>query len=177
MLTNRKPMKRSGFKPRELAQVAPEDAEARNDARQERMAALMLVKVRKTAPMVISEEVVAVPKEDLVRSEPYRRLVASLPCIFCGIKGYSQHAHQNPGKGLSLKVDDRCAMPLCCTRPGVEGCHPKFDLYRLVPGGNEAHAELGRKWAAMTRHHLRCIGLWPPKVPHMPEDIEPRPDG
>ncbi|WP_347656440.1 LysR family transcriptional regulator, partial [Comamonas thiooxydans] len=37
--------------------------------------------------------------------------------------GYSQHAHLNYGKGLGLKTDDRTGFPLCCSRPGIEGCH------------------------------------------------------
>lgn len=166
MLTNRKPMKRSGFKPRELAQVAPEDAEARNDARQERMAALMLVEVRKTAPVVISTEVVAVPKEELVRSEPYRRLVAQLPCIWCGICGYSQHAHLNLGKGMGLKTDDRTGFPLCCSRPGIEGCHVAYDQYRLIEGADsDLHHEYGLEWGRITRHTILTSGLWPKPVP------------
>jgi hypothetical protein len=43
---------------------------------------------------------IAVRKEKAIESEPYRRLVAQLPCMWCGIEGYSQHAHLNYGKGL-----------------------------------------------------------------------------
>ena len=36
-----------------------------------------------------------------LRSEKYRRAVASLPCINCGIQGYSQAAHLPPeAKGM-----------------------------------------------------------------------------
>lgn len=176
-MLNRTPMKRSGFKPRELPHLAAEDIEAKHEARQQRMAALMTVKVRETAQVVISEEVVAVPKERLVRSERYRRLVASLPCIFCGIVGYSQHAHENEGKGARLKVDDRRAMPLCCTRPGIEGCHVAFDQYRLLPGGRDAHHVQGRIWAALTRGRIYESGLWPSGVPLITEVIDVAPDG
>jgi hypothetical protein len=51
-------------------------------------------------------------KEHVIESEPYRRLVAELPCFWCGISGYSQHAHLNYGKGLGLKTDDRTASAL-----------------------------------------------------------------
>lgn len=108
-----------------------------------------------------------VAKAAPVRSEAYRRLVASLPCAYCGIEGYSQHAHENDGKGARLKVDDRRAMPLCCSRPGIEGCHVAFDQYRLVPGGRDAHADLGRALAEQTRNRLNALGLWPAGVPHL----------
>ncbi|WEE79445.1 hypothetical protein LZ683_08830 [Comamonas testosteroni] len=174
---NRKPMKSRGFRPRLPKDLEPEDVEIKHEARQQRLAALMTVKVRKTAPVVISEEVVAVPKERVVRSERYRRLVASLPCIFCGIVGYSQHAHENEGKGARLKVDDRRAMPLCCTRPGIEGCHVAFDQYRLLPGGRDAHHVQGRIWAALTRGRIYESGLWPSGVPLITEVIDVAPDG
>lgn len=102
-----------------------------------------------------------------VRSEPYRRLVALMDCISCGKQNRSQHAHENDGKGKTLKLDDRRAMPLCADEPGREGCHQKFDNYRLVPGGRPAHIELGRMWAAQTREVIRLAGLWPAGVPEL----------
>ena len=108
-----------------------------------------------------------ITKETPLRSERYRRAVASLPCAYCGIEGYSQHAHENDGKGARLKVDDRRAMPLCCSRPGIEGCHVAFDQYRLVPGGRDAHADLGRALAEQTRNRLNALGLWPAGVPKL----------
>ena len=107
----------------------------------------------------------AVVKEQPLRSERYRRLVACLPCAHCGIEGYSQHAHENDGKGKAMKVDDRRAMPLCCTRPGVEGCHTAFDQYRLLPGGREAHHAQGRAWSEQTRKRIYESGHWPKNVP------------
>ena len=44
-----------------------------------------------------------IPKAAPVRSEAYRRIVAAMPCIHCGIAGYSQHAHANAGKGKGMK--------------------------------------------------------------------------
>lgn len=105
-----------------------------------------------------------------LRSEQYRRAVASLPCAHCGIAGYSQHAHENDGKGKGLKRDDRRAMPLCCTRPGIEGCHVAFDQYRLIAGGRQAHIDLGRAMAAQTRRQLNTLGLWPARIPQYPTD-------
>lgn len=105
------------------------------------------------------------PKDHPLRSEAFRRVVASLPCAWCGIAGFSQHAHENEGKGARLKVDDRRGMPLCCVRPGIEGCHQRFDQYRLVPGGRQAHIELGRTLSRRTRAQVLDAGLWPANVP------------
>ena len=162
MLNRNIPLKRVPFKRTTMAYV-PEDPEARAEARQQRMANLRLTRL---CPQVaISDIVIAVPKDNLLQSETYRRLVASMPCAWCGVVGYSQHAHENRGKGMGLKVDDRRAFPLCCARPDVEGCHAAFDQYRLIEGGREAHVALGNKWARETRKHVVDAGLWPKKLP------------
>lgn len=65
-----------------------------------------------------------------LRDEWFRRAVASLPCVACGIHGCSQHAHSNlaeHGKGMARKSGDEAAMALCCTRPGEVGCHVMHD--------------------------------------------------
>lgn len=72
--------------------------------------------------------VVPLPKEAPLRSEEYRRFVASHPCFDCGIAGFSQCAHENLGKGMSIKTDDRRSFPLCGPRWGLLGCHQEFDL-------------------------------------------------
>lgn len=72
--------------------------------------------------------VVPLPKSEPLRSETYRRFVASFPCFACHIQGYSQAAHPNFGKGLGLKTDDRLCFPLCSVRPGHMGCHQMHDL-------------------------------------------------
>ena len=151
-------MKRTGFKPR---------AQHREQRDPDRVRSVPTVAPGAfRAPEPVSEAPAAqVAKAAPVRSEAYRRAVASLPCAYCGIEGYSQHAHENDGKGARLKVDDRRAMPLCCSRPGIEGCHVAFDQYRLVPGGREAHHAQGRAWAAQTRKTLTDTGLWPKSVP------------
>lgn len=107
----------------------------------------------------------AIEKENPLRSEAYRRLVAAMPCAHCGKGSRSQHAHENFMKGKCLKLDDRRGMPLCCDEPGLEGCHMKFDSYRLLPGGREAHIEQGRIWAAQTRAQIQAAGLWPANLP------------
>src|ERR1035437_8530602 len=98
------------------------------------------------------------PKQSQVRSEPYRRLVAALPCINCGIDGYSQAAHPPPtGKGI--KEDDRECFPLCCTRPDITGCHTDFDQYRLVP--KDDMRITASHWADETKSTIIADGKWP----------------
>lgn len=113
-------------------------------------------------PEPVAAPVAAIEKENRIYSEPYRRIVAELPCIRCGLEGSSQAAHPPPtGKGI--KEDDRMCFPLCCTRPGVLGCHASFDRYMLMPGEDmRAQAE---KWARETRAMIREIGYWPSTLP------------
>jgi len=70
----------------------------------------------------------AVPKVVPLRSEAYRRYVASFSCYGCGIAGYSQCAHENFGKAMSRKVCDSRTFPLCGPRFGLLGCHQQFDI-------------------------------------------------
>lgn len=71
-----------------------------------------------------------------IESEPYRRLVASLPCIRCRAVGASQAAHPNAGKAKSAKADDTLCFPLC-TITALD-CHGKWDTYRC--GGRQSQA-------------------------------------
>ena len=59
------------------------------------------------------------PKEGRYISEVWRRNVASIPCVFCGLP--SQAAHRNEGKGLGLKTDDCLTAALC------QACHAEID--------------------------------------------------
>lgn len=68
------------------------------------------------------------PKADIVRSDGYRRFVASFPCFACGISGFSQAAHANVGKGLSMKTSDLTCFPLCGPHGLHQGCHSVHDL-------------------------------------------------
>jgi hypothetical protein len=108
---------------------------------------------------VVSGRADAFPKEDAVRSEEYRRLVAKLPCKHCGVHGHSQAAHPNTGKGGGLKTDDRLCFPLCCDRPGVQGCHPKFDQHALYT--KAARRAIEPAWGADTRRQITAMGQWP----------------
>ena len=104
-------------------------------------------------------------KENAVRSEAYRRAVASLPCKVCGIEGHSQAAHPNTGKGAGMKTDDRACFPLCADRPGVQGCHPKFDQGAMFDRDSRRLFEID--WGIDTRCTVDNLGLWPANLPRM----------
>ena len=113
-----------------------------------------------------------VEKSAPVRSEAYRRAVASLPCINCGVPGYSQCAHSNSGKGAGIKASDLDSFPLCTVHPGadgklVQGCHENFDQGALFT--KAARRELEPVWAADTRRRVKAMGLWPARLPY-PDD-------
>ena len=117
----------------------------------------------------ITDDVLALPKENAVYSEPYRRLVAARPCINCHIESYSQAAHPPPtAKGR--KEDDRLTFPLCCTRPDVPGCHADFDQYRLVPAADMR--SVAGHWATETRQAIRQSGKWPAGLEHLEDQTE-----
>jgi len=89
---------------------------------------------------------------DRVDSEPYRRYVASLPCMHCGYEGASQAAHANYGKGGASKTDDRTCFPLCTDTVGRNGCHPVFDQGALFQ--KEARRDIEWQWGQMTRQRI-----------------------
>lgn len=97
----------------------------------------------------------------VLRSLEHRQNVANLPCVKCGIAGFSQAAHPNFDKGLSLKVCDSLTFPLCCDRPGVRGCHSHHDQ-----GGMPRAERWGLEWhyADSTRAELLRFNLWPRSV-------------
>lgn len=123
-----------------------------------------------TARISANDPAPAVEKENPLRSEEYRRLVAGMTCAFCGKAGRSQHAHENDGKAKSLKVDDRRAMPLCADEPGQIGCHTRFDRYELIGGGRAAHVALGKQMSARTRRAICLAGAWPKTLPAWKEE-------
>jgi hypothetical protein len=114
-------------------------------------------------PTTVLGHCATVPKDEPVRSEEYRRLVAKLPCKHCGVHGHSQAAHPNTGKGGGLKTDDRLCFPLCCDRPGVQGCHAKFDQHAWFT--RAARREIEPSWGADTRRQITAMGQWPADLP------------
>jgi len=169
MIQNRSTWPRRGFGRRTPSAAQVED---RDDLLAQR-AARAIESARATAGLACTSIVVmgaasmgfVVPKSEILECEAYRRAVAALPCIWCNVVGYSQHAHLNLGKGMGLKTDDRTGFPLCCTRPDIEGCHVAYDQYRLVDGGREAHREYGLEWGRITRHTIVESGQWPKSLP------------
>ncbi len=137
-------MRRTGFKRPERPARTPMVLVARPATANVRMAA----GIHLEAPSVIR-------KESPLRDEDYLRLVASLPCCHCGLHLHSQAAHENAGKGRQMKVDDRRTFPLCTVSGNA--CHEAFDQYRLVRGGRNAHAELGRAFTESTQQALRIL--------------------
>ena len=116
-----------------------------------------------TSPRVDHEAARTRKKAEVVRSEAYRRAVASLSCIRCGIAGHSQAAHPNTGKGAGMKTDDRLCFPLCADRPGVRGCHSLFDQGALY--SKDLRRMLEPEWAKATAATIAARGLWPAGLP------------
>ena len=100
-----------------------------------------------------------IPKAAPVRSEAYRRAVATLPCAICGVHGYSQAAHANQGKGMGMKACDLTCFPACGPRPGFQGCHAALDQGALFL--KTVRRELEPVWAADTQRSLLAMGLVP----------------
>lgn len=94
-----------------------------------------------------------IEKDNPLRSEAYRRAVASLPCKVCGIEGRSQAAHANQGKGLGIKSDDRTCFPLC------HECHQQFDQGAMFDRDSRRKLEID--WGVDTRRTIDNLGQWP----------------
>lgn len=121
------------------------------------------VPITRGRPAVITGEVVSAQKEEPVRSEEYRRLVAALPCILCGSVGSSQAAHPNTGKGAGIKADDRLCFPLCADTIGRVGCHTRFDQGAIFTKDERRDQET--VWGLQTQAQIRADGDWPKGLP------------
>ena len=127
---------------------------------------------RKSTYAVVSREVCAAPitKSAPVRNEAYRRAVASLPCVICGLQGNSQAAHGSGAgtatcKGMGLKSCDLNCFPACVN------CHRQLDQGALFK--RAVRHELEPVWAADTQRKIQAMGLWPktlqyPATPERP---------
>jgi len=111
--------------------------------------------------------VIARPKPNPLRSEPYRRLVAALDCIVCGIEGYSQAAHSDMGKGAHIKSDDRTCYPACAPRVGNIGCHALIGSTGTYT--RDARRVLEADFAARTRRAIHDSGHWPKNLQKLEE--------
>lgn len=170
-MMRRTPMKRTAWPAREpLREQAPK---VNGTSAGKALTAIKPIAV-KANYATVSRDVGAapIPKAAPVRSEAYRRAVASLPCINCGVPGYSQCAHSNSGKGAGIKASDLDSFPLCTVHPGadgslVQGCHERFDQGALFL--KSVRRELEPAWAADTRRKIQAMGLWPKGLP-APDD-------
>ena len=96
------------------------------------------------------------PKASRVRSEAYRRWVASLPCLACGVEGFSQAAHANYGKGMALKTCDLQTFALCGPHCGMPGCHQRHDLCDGMT--RDERRELEQRYVQQTQAMARDAG-------------------
>lgn len=92
----------------------------------------------------------AFPKAKILRSESYRRFVASHPCFSCGMDGSSQCAHANEGKGLAMKACDLRSFPLCFI------CHGDLDQSRGLT--RDERRALESKWVDRMQRMARNAG-------------------
>lgn len=91
-------------------------------------------------------------KTPTFRSEPWRRAVASLPCICCKREGDTQAAHANHlEKGMGIKAPDCWTVPLCTA------CHREFDQGRRW--SKHEKRELMDAWLILTLRDLATKGL------------------
>lgn len=160
MLTRRTPIKSAGFK-----SSAP-SSEQRDPDRVRSVPTVAPGAFRAPEP-VASAPAARVEKAAPVRSEAYRRLVAAMPCVICGMVGYGQAAHGSTGKGMGIKASDLELFCLCADRPGVRGCHSQLDQGALFT--KAVRRELEPVWAADTQRRIKAMGLWPKGVP-VPDD-------
>jgi hypothetical protein len=86
-------------------------------------------------------------KVEPLRSEQYRRYVASFPCAHCGLVGSSQCAHANKGKGLAMKTCDRRTFPACFR------CHSDIDNSRGMT--REQRRDLEERYVARMQAQAR----------------------
>jgi hypothetical protein len=100
-----------------------------------------------------------IPKEKPWRSEPYRRLIASLPCAHCGRHGSSQAAHADLGKGAGIKSDDRTCYPACADSVMRQGCHALIGSAGMFT--REQRRTLERRHACKTIAQVLKLGQWP----------------
>lgn len=152
-------MRRTAFR-RSRASATPKTEQEREQRLIDKAQRAMNSVVPRAANMGSSTTAAApIPKAAPVRSEAYRRAVATLPCAICGVPGYSQAAHANQGKGMGMKACDLTCFPACGPRPGEQGCHAALDQGALFM--KAVRRELEPVWAADTMRKLWEMGLVP----------------
>ena len=155
-------MKRTGFKRKNNAENIPKKV-AQSYIHKAQEAIKCIAKTATTYTPISTQFRGSIPKSKPVRSEAYRRAVASLPCCICGIAGYSQAAHGSgvgtaTCKGMGIKSCDLTCFPACAIR-----CHPALDQGALF--SKAVRHELEPVWAADTQRKIRAMGKWPVDLP------------
>ena len=105
----------------------------------------------------------SIPKSQPVRSEAYRRAVAALPCVICGIAGQSQAAHGSGAgtavcKGMGIKSCDLTCAPFCVPH------HQQLDQGAMF--SKAVRHQLEPAWAADTQRKIHAMGKWPKGIPY-----------
>lgn len=113
--------------------------------------------------------IISLPKRVYLRSEPYRRWVASLDCAHCGRGGPSQAAHSDAGsdgKGMGLKACDSAIFAACADRPAAIGCHSMLGATGMFTRWQQQRLADG--YIEQTQRRAIAEGKWPKDWP-MPE--------
>jgi hypothetical protein len=104
-----------------------------------------------------------VEKENVLISPAYETAVRRLPCVRCGIVGFTQFCHTDEGKGLSIKTDVRRGWAGCGPRGGIPGCHWIVGTSGTIARPARRLLEAG--YAAWTRAQVIARGWWPARLP------------
>lgn len=102
-------------------------------------------------------------KENAIQHEGYMALVRKLPCMRCGIVGFTQFCHADSGKGMAIKTDCRRGWPGCGPRPLTPGCH--WIVGMTATYTKEQATALENEYGARTRAAVLESGLWPKTLP------------
>lgn len=110
-------------------------------------------------------QIMQIQKHNYIRSKKLLRLVAELPCQFCGNPHMVQAAHTNwgGGKGRGIKADDNLIAALCMS------CHHDIDQ-----GAKWSRRERQQAWVLAHMKTVRALteaGTWPVDVP-IPTDAQ-----
>ena len=159
----RTPLARTPFKRKNSTENIQSKA-AQSHAQQAPVATISIVKTPAKTATFSNEFKGSIPKSAPVRSEAYRRDVASLPCVICGFAGQSQAAHGSGAgtavcKGMGLKSCDLTCFPACALK-----CHPALDQGALF--SKVVRHQLEPVWAADTQRRIHAMGKWPKGVPY-----------
>ena len=104
-------------------------------------------------------QIMQIQKHNYIRSKKLLRLVAELPCQFCGSHHMVQAAHTNwgGGKGRGIKADDNLVAALCMS------CH-----YDIDQGAKWSKRERQQAWVLAHMKTVRALtkaGTWPVDIP------------